>query len=266
MSSRRSATGSTSSSTGSSRSASSSARRSRTLRRWARVARSRRGATGARSSDLRPPCGAGSWRVWFPSARTDPDRTASAPRPPAGRPGIPLTAVVCPPRGTATWSEVNAPASALRLPRAVAENVKARLVSIIGGPARTRVVLAFACVLALESADLAAVGATAPQLEKALHLSNTQIGLLAAISTFVGAVATLPVGAVTDRLRRVPILAGAIALWAVAMIASATAQSYTWLLLSRVGLGAVTAAAGPLVASLTGDYFAASERGRIYGY
>jgi sugar phosphate permease len=34
---------------------------------------------------------------------------------------------------------------------------------------------------------------------------------------------------------------------------------------ARLALGAVTAAAGPIVASLVGDYFAASERGRIYG-
>jgi len=33
-----------------------------------------------------------------------------------------------------------------------------------------------------------------------------------------------------------------------------------------VALGAVTAAAGPIVASLIGDWFPSSERGRIYGY
>ena len=38
------------------------------------------------------------------------------------------------------------------------------------------------------------------------------------------------------------------------------------LLLARLFLGAVTAAAGPIVASLVGDWFAASERGRIYSY
>ena len=42
--------------------------------------------------------------------------------------------------------------------------------------------------------------------------------------------------------------------------------SFGELLLARVFLGGVTAAAGPMVASLVGDYFPASERGRIYGY
>jgi len=61
-------------------------------------------------------------------------------------------------------------------------------------------------------------------------------------------------------------LGAAIVLWGVAMISSATVSSFGDLLVTRVALGAVTAAAGPVVASLVGDYFAGAERGRIYGY
>jgi predicted MFS family arabinose efflux permease len=129
-----------------------------------------------------------------------------------------------------------------------------------------RVVVLLACVLGLENADAAAVGAAAPQLESALHISNTQLGLLAAISTFVGALVTIPMGALTDRVKRTQLLAVTVVAWGLAMAAGATAQSYEWLLLSRLGLGAVIAAAGPMVASLTGDFFAPGERGRIYGY
>ncbi|MGH9067406.1 MAG: hypothetical protein ACRD0J_07955, partial [Acidimicrobiales bacterium] len=50
-----------------------------------------------------------------------------------------------------------------------------------------------------------------------------------------------------------------------AELAGAVAQSYLWLLVSRLALGAVVAMAGPAVASLIGDYFRVSERGRIYG-
>jgi predicted MFS family arabinose efflux permease len=144
--------------------------------------------------------------------------------------------------------------------------VKQRFERMVGGPGRTMVVVLFACVLALESADLAAVGAAGPQLKSSLHISNTQLGLLAAISTFVGALATVPVGALTDRVRRVSLLAAAVGLWGLAMVLSAASQGYGWLLLSRLALGAVTAAAGPAVASLTGDFFPASERAKIYGY
>jgi MFS family permease len=137
---------------------------------------------------------------------------------------------------------------------------------LLGDRDRTRVVALLACVLGLESADLSTIGATAPQLETAFHISNTQLGLLAAISTFVGALATVPMGALTDRVRRVNLLAISVSLWAVAMVACALAQSYGWLLLARLGLGAVTATAGPAIASLTGDFFPPAERGKIYGY
>jgi MFS family permease len=131
---------------------------------------------------------------------------------------------------------------------------------------RTRVVVLLACVLGLESADLATIGAAAPQLQSAFHISNAQLGLLAAISTFVGALATVPMGALSDRVRRVTLLTVSVSLWALAMGACALAQTYGWLLLARLGLGAVTATAGPAIASLTGDFFPAAERGRIYGY
>jgi MFS family permease len=137
---------------------------------------------------------------------------------------------------------------------------------LTGDPARTRIVVLLACVLGLESADLSTIGAAAPQLQAAFHISNAQLGLLAAISTFVGAIATVPMGALSDRVSRVNLLAVAVSLWAVAMVACALAQSYGWLLLARLGLGAVTATAGPAIASLTGDFFPAAERGKIYGY
>jgi predicted MFS family arabinose efflux permease len=157
-------------------------------------------------------------------------------------------------------------ASAGQLPRRAARKARRELERAVGGPARAQVITLFACVLGLESADLSAVGAAGPQLQSSLHISNTELGLLAALSTGIGAVATVPFGALADRVRRVNLLAIAVALWGSAMVLSAVAQGYVWLLLSRVGLGAVTAAAGPAVASLTGDYFPAAERARIYGY
>jgi predicted MFS family arabinose efflux permease len=69
----------------------------------------------------------------------------------------------------------------------------------------------------------------------------------------------------TDRVRRTRLLAGSIAVWALAMLFGAVAPSYHWLLVSRLALGAVSATAGPTVASLTGDFFPAAQRARIYG-
>jgi MFS family permease len=127
-------------------------------------------------------------------------------------------------------------------------------------------VVVLACVLGLSGADAATVGASAGELRHALHISNTDIGLLVAVGSLVGAAATLPFGVLADRVRRTPTLAAAIVLWGVAMLWSATVGSFGQLLLARLLLGAVTAAAGPLVASFVGDYFESSERGRIYGF
>src|SRR5947208_3836955 len=144
--------------------------------------------------------------------------------------------------------------------------LRGRVVRTIGGAARTRVVVLFGSVLALSGADAATVGAVAPQLEHALHISNTEIGLLSSAAVLVGAVFTIPVGLLVDRIKRIPILSLSIVLWSIASLLSALAGSYSSLLLSRLLLGAVTATAGPAIASLTGDYFPARERGRVYAY
>ncbi|HTW09253.1 MAG TPA: MFS transporter, partial [Acidimicrobiales bacterium] len=140
------------------------------------------------------------------------------------------------------------------------------LVPLLGGPQRTRVVLVLACVLALSSADTATVGAAAVQLRRALHVGNTDIGLLVAVSAAVAAVFSLPFGVLADRVRRTYLLGLTVLAWTVAMVWSATAGSFSQLLYARVALGGVSAAAGPVTASLVGDWFLASERGQIYSY
>ena len=150
--------------------------------------------------------------------------------------------------------------------RRVGRTARGRLVTAVGGPARTRVVVLLACVLALASADTATVGASAVDLRRSLGISNTDIGLLVSVTSLVAAVFSLPFGVLADRARRTWILGFALVTWGVGMLWSAAAGSFGDLLFARVFLGAVTAAAGPVVASLTGDWFPASERGRIYGY
>ncbi len=141
-----------------------------------------------------------------------------------------------------------------------------RLTQALGGPTRTQIVVVLAGVLALSSADAATVGASAIELRQHLHIDNTDIGLLVAVSSLVGAIAAVPFGILADRVRRTWTLSATVALWGVAMLWSATAGSFGELLLARLALGMVTAAAGPVVASLVGDYFPGRERGRIYSF
>jgi MFS family permease len=144
--------------------------------------------------------------------------------------------------------------------------VRGQVVRRVGGPARARVIVLFAAVLALNGADAATIGAIAPQLESSLHIGNADIGLLTSVSLLVGAIFTLPVGLLVDRTKRMPLLALTIVLWSLASLLSAFTGSFSGLLLTRLALGAVAASAGPAIASLTGDYFAAAERGRIWSY
>ncbi len=72
-------------------------------------------------------------------------------------------------------------------------------------------------------------------------------------------------GVLVDRNNRVRLLVVTVSLWSVCMAASGLATDYGVLLVTRLALGAVIAAAGPAVASLTGDLFPATERSRIYG-
>jgi MFS family permease len=135
-----------------------------------------------------------------------------------------------------------------------------------GGPARTRVILVLGGVLALSSADTATVGASATVLRHALHIDNADIGLLVGVNAVVAAIASVPFGVFADRLRRTTTLGLSIVLWGACMVWSATAHSFGNLLVTRLFLGIATASAGPVVASMLGDWFVSAERGRIYSY
>src|SRR5438270_1299442 len=137
---------------------------------------------------------------------------------------------------------------------------------VVGGPARRRVILLLGSILGLQAADTGSVGALAAPLERAFHIGNTDIGLLVTVTTLVGCVATLPFGTVADRHSRTTLLQIVVALWAAATIASALATSFPMLLVTRLALGGVIAAAGPALASLFGDLVPAAERSRLWGY
>jgi len=129
-----------------------------------------------------------------------------------------------------------------------------------------RLIVLLAAVMALESCDQGTVGATATLLHDKLGLSTDRIGLLASASALIGAAATLPMGVLADRVNRVQLLIWAVLAWAVAMLLVGTTDTFWWMLAARVGLGVVTAVAGPVSASLIGDTVAQGQRGRVYSF
>jgi predicted MFS family arabinose efflux permease len=137
--------------------------------------------------------------------------------------------------------------------------------ALTGGPARFQIIFVLSSVLGLDAADKATVSAVTGSIKSAFHVGNASIGLLVAIVSFVGAIGTLPAGSLIDRASRKWLLIAAVALWSAAEAVSGFSTSFLFLLGSRVVLGAVVACAFPAVASLTGDFFPARDRARIYG-
>ncbi|MFI4886167.1 MAG: MFS transporter [Steroidobacterales bacterium] len=147
----------------------------------------------------------------------------------------------------------------------IVESAKERVVSVAGGPARLQIIAVLAAILAVESSDLGTVSAVSGELKGAFHLGNTEIGLLLAVVSFVGAAATLPMGVLVDRFSRRVLLMIVVAAWVIAEGISGFATSFSFLLVTRAIIGALTAVAWPCVASLTGDFFPARDRAGIYG-
>ena len=147
----------------------------------------------------------------------------------------------------------------------ILESAKERVVGVAGGPARLQITAVLAAVLAVEACDLGTVSAVSGELKGAFHLGNTDIGLLLAVVSFVAAAATLPMGVLVDRLSRRRLLMTVVAAWVLVEGLSGTATSFSFLLITRAIIGALTAVAWPCVASLTGDFFPARDRAAIYG-
>ncbi len=149
--------------------------------------------------------------------------------------------------------------------RGVLRKAEERIEEKVGGPARLKIIALLAAVLALDTADKGTVSAVAGSIESAFNIGHAKIGVLIAAVSFVGAAFALPMGILVDRTHRKRLLLVVVAIWSVAMVVSGTATSFIYLLGARVFLGAVTAAAAPAVASLTGDFFPARDRAQIYG-
>jgi sugar phosphate permease len=127
-------------------------------------------------------------------------------------------------------------------------------------------IIAFACVLALDAADKAALGALAPALRSQFDLDNAQIGLLASAFSVIGGIVTVPMGILTDRTSRIVLVVVSILIWSAAMGVAAAATVFGVFLVARCALGVLTAAGGPPVTSMIGDLFSPDVRGRVIGW
>lgn len=121
-------------------------------------------------------------------------------------------------------------------------------------------------VLVADYADRTLIGALGPTLERTFDFDNAQLGLLGAAFGIVGAIATVPIGVLADRMSRTALLAVSLALWAAALVVTGAALSFIMLFAARLLLGAVAATTGPTLPSLIGDLVDAGGRARAIGF
>lgn len=129
-----------------------------------------------------------------------------------------------------------------------------------------RVMTLLLLILALDYADRTLIGALGPTLEQVYHISQAQLGYLSSAFLLVGVGAVVPLGVLTDRVRRMRLLAWCLVIWSVMEGVTGAALSFAMLFGARVFLGIVSAATGPTTPSLTGDLVPGRARARALGF
>ncbi|MBW2345305.1 MAG: MFS transporter, partial [Deltaproteobacteria bacterium] len=100
-----------------------------------------------------------------------------------------------------------------------------------------------------------------PEIKAELGLSDSQLGLLTGFAFALFYVTFgIPIANLADRKRRVPIIAGAVAIWSGMTALCGLAQNFVHLLIARIGVGVGEAGCTPPAHSLIADYFPPNRR------
>jgi len=119
---------------------------------------------------------------------------------------------------------------------------------------------------ALAILDRVSIALLIEPLQASLHIDDTQFGLLQGMAfSVVYSVLGLPLGMLSDRSRRMPLLLGGLALWSLATIGCSLATTFHELFAARMMVGVGEAALVPVATSLIADYFAPEVRPKAYG-
>src|SRR4029077_2141968 len=110
--------------------------------------------------------------------------------------------------------------------------------------------------------DRQVAGAVVEPVRKEFLLSDTQIGFLNTLSTILYGLVGLPLGLLADRVSRKKLLAAGIVVWAILTASARWINSYSFLVISRRGVGVGEATAAPTATSWIGDLFPAEKRSK----
>jgi len=114
----------------------------------------------------------------------------------------------------------------------------------------------------LSFVDRQILGLLVPQIERDLHIKDTEMGLLGGLAfalfyTFIG----LPLGRMVDSVNRRKLVSICIVVWSIFTSTCSAALTYPTLFLARVGVGVGEAGLGPAAYSLIADYFPRERMG-----
>jgi MFS family permease len=110
--------------------------------------------------------------------------------------------------------------------------------------------------------DRQVAGAVVEPVRKEFLLSDTQIGLLNTISLILYGLVGLPLGLLADRVSRKKLLAVGIVIWTAFTACARWVHSYSFLMVTRLGVGVGEATAAPTATSWIGDLFPPEKRSK----
>jgi MFS family permease len=123
------------------------------------------------------------------------------------------------------------------------------------------------CLVGLvDAVDKGVLPGVLPQVQKELHLSDLQAGLLNTALIVATVLVAVPGGALSDRGDRRRMITRVLGLWSAATALAAGVQAYWQLLGLRAALGAGDALNDPASQSLVADYYPTAVRGRAYAF
>ncbi|MEY2397218.1 MAG: hypothetical protein QOJ00_392, partial [Actinomycetota bacterium] len=119
-------------------------------------------------------------------------------------------------------------------------------------------------VIMIDQVDQNLLRGVQTDLQKDLHLSDFQIGLLLSAFILVNGLISVPAGYLADRFRRNRTVGHTIVAWSGLSAATAVMPNYASLVAVRGALGFGQAITEPCCASLLADYYPAEERGLAF--
>jgi MFS family permease len=132
--------------------------------------------------------------------------------------------------------------------------------------AKWRTVAMLWCVAFFNYADRQAIFSVFPLLERELHLSTVQLGLLGSGFAWVYGLAAPLAGVVVDRASRKRVVLAGLHAWSVICMATAWSRSFAQLFVFRAAEGLGETFYFPASTSLISDYHGADTRSRALGF